>query len=63
MMRQPIQQRGGQLGIAEHAAPFREGQISRDDDAGPLVELGEQVEQQRAAGLRERQITQLVELC
>lgn len=37
MMRQPIQQRGGQLGVAEHAAPFREGQIGRDDDACRIV--------------------------
>ena len=48
-MGQAIEQRGGHLGIAEHAGPFAEAEIGGDDDAGLFVELAEQVEQQRAA--------------
>jgi hypothetical protein len=49
MVREPVEQRGGHLGITEHLGPFAEAEIGGDDDAGALVELGEQVEQQRAA--------------
>lgn len=61
MVRQSIQECGGRLGIAKHVTPFREGQIGCNDDAGPLIELGEQMKQQCATGLRERQISQLVQ--
>ena len=54
MMGEPIEQRGGELGIAEDIGPFREAQIGRDDEAGALVELADQVEQQCAARLAER---------
>ena len=46
VMRESIQQRRGQLGIPEHAAPFRERQVGGNDDAGALIQLGQQVEQQ-----------------
>ena len=49
MVREPIEQRGGHLGIAEHLGPFAEAEIGGDDDAGALVELAQQVEQQRTA--------------
>jgi len=39
MMSQPVQQCGGQLGVAEDAAPFREAQIGSDDDAGALIKF------------------------
>jgi hypothetical protein len=29
---QPIEQRGGHLGVAEHARPFTEGEIGGDGD-------------------------------
>jgi len=44
-MRQPIEERGGHLGVAEDVGPFGEAEIGGDDDAGALVELAEQVEQ------------------
>jgi hypothetical protein len=34
MMREPIQQCRGQFRITEYSAPFREGQVRGDDDAG-----------------------------
>lgn len=60
-MGQPIQQRGGHLGIAEHGAPFAEGQVGRDYQRYPLVQFADQMEQQRAAVLRERQVAEFVE--
>src|ERR1700722_19971334 len=61
MVREAVEQRGGHLGIAENGRPFAEGEIGRDDDRGALIEATDQVEQQLAARLRERQIAQLVE--
>ncbi len=56
VMGEPVQQSGGHLGIDEHAAPLAETQVGRDHHAGALIEFREQMEQQRAAGLAERQI-------
>ena len=41
MMGQPIEQRGGHLGIAEHIRPFAEAEVGGNDDAGPLVEFAQ----------------------
>ena len=60
VVREPIQERGGHLRIAEHAGPFAEHEVGGDDDAGVLVEFRQQMEQQRAAALRERQVAKLV---
>src|ERR1700678_863213 len=56
-----IEQRGRHLGVAEHGGPLAEAEISRDDDAGALVELAQQMEEQGAAGGAERQVAKLVE--
>ena len=61
VMGEAVEQRGGHLGVAEDARPFAEGQVGGDDDRGPLVEPADQVEQQLAAGLGERQIAEFVE--
>src|SRR5207344_1633621 len=58
---QAVEQRGGHLGVAEHARPFAECQIGGDDDGGSLVKPADEVEQELTAGLCERQIAQLVE--
>src|SRR5271154_4490330 len=58
---EPIEQRGRHLGVAEHGGPLAEAKIGRDDDAGALVELAEQMEQQGPAGGAERQVAKLVE--
>ena len=55
---QPVEQRGGHLGIAEHAGPFAEGEIGGDDDGGALVEPADEVEQELATGLGEGQISE-----
>ena len=41
--------------------PLAEAEISRDDDAGALVELAQQMEEQGPAGGAERQIAKLIE--
>src|SRR3546814_3028110 len=48
MMGDAIEQRGGHLGIAEHGGPFAEREVGGDDDAGLLVELADEMEQQRS---------------
>lgn len=39
MVGEPVEQRGGHLGVAEDAGPFAEAQIGANDDAGVLVSL------------------------
>src|SRR6202453_2540813 len=56
-----IEQRGRHLGVAEHGGPLAEAEIGRDDDAGALVELAEQMEEQGSARGAERQVAKLVE--
>ena len=61
VMGQPVEQRGGHLGVAEHAGPFTEGKVSGDDDGSSLVEPADEVEQKLAAGLGKGQISELVQ--
>src|SRR5271167_2529274 len=56
-----VQQRGCHLGVAEHGGPLSEAEIGCDDDAGALVELAQQMEEQGPAGGAERQVAKLVE--
>jgi len=44
MVGQAIEQRGGHFGVAEHAWPFAESEVSGDDDRGTLVEPADEVE-------------------
>jgi hypothetical protein len=46
-----IEQRRSHLGIPEHTAPFSEGEVGGHEERDALVELAEQVEQQRATVL------------
>jgi hypothetical protein len=61
VMGQAIEHGGGHLGVAEHLGPISEGEVGGDQQRGVLVELADQVEQQLAAGLAERQIAELVD--
>jgi len=56
-----IEQCRRHLGVSEDGGPFAEAEVRRDDDAGSLVELAQQVEQQRPAGGAERQVAKLIE--
>src|SRR3546814_16571951 len=57
-----VEQRRGHFGVAEHGRPFAEGEVRGDDDAGPLIKLADEVEQQLPSRAGERQITELVEI-
>jgi hypothetical protein len=58
---EPVEQGGSRLGVAEHGRLFAEGQVGRHDDRGSLVEPADEVEEELAAGLGERQVAKLVE--
>jgi hypothetical protein len=61
MGRQPVEQRGCHLCVAEDIGPFGQAEIDGDDDAGALVKLAEKMEQQGAAGGAERRVAKFVE--
>ena len=54
---------GGHPGVAEHRRPFSKCQVGADNDRGLLVEAADQMEQQLAASLGERQIAEFTQLC
>ena len=56
MVGEPIEQGGRHLGVAKDRRPLTEAEIGGDDDAGALVELAEQMEEQSAARSAERQV-------
>ena len=59
VMRRPVEQSRGHLGIPEHAGPLAEAEVSGDDHACLLEELAEQMEQQRnLAGQEPRSVLQ-----
>lgn len=60
-MGQAVEECRRHLGITKHRRPFAEGKVRRDDDRGALVEPADQMEQELAPGLRERQIAEFVE--
>ncbi len=60
VMGQPVEQRGGHLGIAEDGRPFAEGEVGRDDDRGMLVEPADQMEQELSAGTGKRQVAEFI---
>ena len=61
VMGQPVEQRGGHLGVAEHAGPFAESEVGGDDDGGALIEPADEVEEKLATGLGEGQISEFVQ--
>lgn len=44
MMGQPVEERRRHFGMAKDARPFAEAQVGCNDDAGALIELGQQME-------------------
>ncbi len=59
-MSQSIEQSGGKLFVGEDLDPLGERQIRSDDGRTPLVRLSQQIEQQLAAGVFERDETQFI---
>ena len=60
-MGETVEQCSGHLGIAKDRGPFAEAEVGGDDDAGALIELAQQMEEQRPARGAERQVSQLIE--
>ena len=60
-MGKTVEQRRRHFRVAEHAWPFAEGEVGRDDDRGSLVEAADQMEQELASGLGKRQVTEFVQ--
>ncbi len=61
MMGKTVEQCGGHFGVAEYSGPLAKAEICGDDNAGALVEFGEQVEEQSTAGRAERQVAEFIE--
>jgi len=61
VMGDAVEQGGGHLLVAEDLGPLPEGEIGGDDDRSLLVELGDQVKEQLAGVLGERQVAQFIE--
>jgi hypothetical protein len=61
MVREPVEHGGGHLGVAKDLWPIGERQIGGDEQRGVLVKLADQMEQQLAASLAERQIAEFVD--
>jgi hypothetical protein len=57
----PSQRLGANAKKGRTPDPFAEAEVRGDDDAGALIELAQQVEQQRPTGCTERQPAQLIE--
>jgi hypothetical protein len=61
VVREAVEERGRQLGIAEDVGPFAKGEVGGDDDRGTLVETASEVEQKLPSGLREGQVAEFIE--
>ena len=62
VMSEPIEERSREFFVSrEDLHPFAEGEVGRDDDAASAVALGEQIEEQLAAGAVEGHEPELVE--
>ena len=55
---QPVQERGGHALALKYLAPIAEGQVAGDQQAGALVAVGENLEQQLGSGAAEREVAQ-----
>ena len=60
-MGQPVQERRRHLLVYKHRRPLSEAEVSSNDDAGALVEFADQVEQQSATDLTDRQVAQFIQ--
>lgn len=57
---QPIEQCGGHLGSTKYAAPLTEAEVGGDYRRDALIELADQMEEQRAAVAVKGQVTLFV---
>ena len=60
VVKEPIEQGGGDDGIAEHLAPFREAPVRGQDHGAFLITGVDELEEQIAAAGNDRQVSDLV---
>jgi hypothetical protein len=48
VVRKPVEERAGHLGVAEDARPLAEGEVGGDENGGLLVEAADEVEEELA---------------
>ena len=60
-MHDPVDHGRGDHLVAEDAAPGREGEVAREDQRGPLVARGDQLEEEVGGVLVEGQVADLVD--
>ena len=63
VMQQPIQERGGHHGVAEHLAPLAEAAIGRQDDRAALVAGVDELEELVRAALLNGQVLWIFVRC
>ena len=56
-----VDDRGDQARVGEDAAPFAEGQVGRDGDAGSFLAFGDDLEQQLGPARVDLDVAELVE--
>ncbi len=61
VVQQPVEDRGGDDGIAEHVAPLAGSEIAGDEDAAALVAATDELEHQVSSVGLERQVAELVD--
>ena len=61
VVHQAVDGRHGHAGVGEHVVPARERLVGRDEDAAPLVALGDQLEQHAGLGLVFSDVRQIVQ--
>lgn len=61
VMGEPVQQCRGHLGITEDSGPLGKRQVGGDQNAGVLIEFGQQMEQQCSTGLAEWQVSKFIQ--
>jgi hypothetical protein len=61
VVKQPIEQRGGDNGIAEDLAPFGEATVGSENHSAALVASIDELEEQIAATRDDRQVSDLVD--
>ena len=63
VMGEAVEQGRGHLRVAERGWPLADGEVRGDCDRSDLVELANEMEQQLSAGLREGEVSELINLC
>ena len=54
---------GGEPGVGEGPAPFREGRVAHDRYRGALLTLGQDLEEELGGSLVEVDVAELIDLC